>query len=248
MCAIFTGNNIVKLAEVDSTNNYLSLLASSSKIADGTVVITQHQYAGKGQRGNVWLAEKGKNLTFSILYYPTSMHINKQFLLTQAISLGVHDYLKARCEEVKIKWPNDLYVSNKKIGGLLIENSIKGELIAQTIIGVGLNVNQERFDLPQDKVTSLSIAQKQILNLDKELDLLLSAIERRYLQWNNGMHQQLKSQYLNELYLMQTWHVYQTPQGNYFDGKIVDVDATGHLLVEDLDHRIQSFANKEIMF
>jgi BirA family biotin operon repressor/biotin-[acetyl-CoA-carboxylase] ligase len=248
MCAVFTGNNIIRLKEVDSTNSYLSQIAAQEKLADGTVVLAEHQMAGKGQRGNVWLAEKGKNLTFSILYYPGTMKINKQFALTQAISLGVYDSLINRCQQVKIKWPNDLYISNKKIGGLLIENSIKGEFIVQTIVGVGLNINQDNFDLPAHKATSLKLEQGQKMDLELELNFLLSNIERRYLQWKNGLHHQLKSQYLEVLYLYQSWHIYQTPNGRYFDGKIVGVEEDGHLLVEDLEQNMHQFGNKEIIF
>lgn len=248
MCAVFTGNNLIKLEEVDSTNTYLSELASNKKLPDGTVVLAKHQLAGKGQRGNVWQAEKDKNLTFSILYYPGTMTINKQFSLTQAISLGVYDYLSGKCKGVKIKWPNDLYVANKKIGGLLIKNSIKGDSIAQVIIGVGLNINQEWFDLPNNKATSLKLENSDLYRLDEELILLLTAIERRYLQWKNGHLAQLKTQYLEQLYLSQSWHIYQAASGHYFDGKIIGVDDDGLLLLENLDGQVLTFNNKEIIF
>jgi BirA family biotin operon repressor/biotin-[acetyl-CoA-carboxylase] ligase len=248
MCAIFTGNHLIKLKEVDSTNTYLSNLAGHEKLPDGTVVIAQHQYAGKGQRGNVWLVDKNKNLTFSILYYPATININKQFLLTQAISLGVHDYLNTKCKYAKIKWPNDLYIADKKIGGLLIENSIKGEVIAQVVIGVGLNINQELFDLPVAKATSLKLENDDHYDLEAEFSVLLTCIEIRYLQWKNGQYDSLNDQYLKALYLSQSWHIYKLPDGTYFDGKIIGINEIGELLIEDLDGDLRKFGHKEIIF
>jgi BirA family biotin operon repressor/biotin-[acetyl-CoA-carboxylase] ligase len=248
MCAIFTGNHLIKLEEVDSTNTYLSNLAAHQKLADGTVVIARYQSAGKGQRGNVWLVDKNKNLTFSILYYPNSVNINKQFLLTQAISLGVYDYLITKCKNTRIKWPNDLYVGNKKIGGLLIENSIKGESIVQVVIGVGLNINQEIFDLPYTKATSLRLEKEEHYDLEIEFTTLLTCIEKRYLQWKNGQYISLNEQYLNVLYLYQSWHIYQLPDSSFLDGKIIGINEIGELLIEDLDTQVRKFGLKEIIF
>ncbi len=248
MCALFTGNHLIKLEEVDSTNTYLSNLAAKEKLPDGTVVWAAHQYAGKGQRGNSWLVDKNMNLTFSILYYPTLMSIDKQFLLSQAISLGVCDYISTQCKQVKIKWPNDLYVSNKKIGGLLIENTIKGDSISQVVIGVGLNINQELFDLSLKTATSLRLENDGAYNLNDELTALLTFIERRYLQWKNNLFSTINDQYLKVLYLYQSWHIYKLPDGTYLDGKIMGTDDNGLLIVEDAEARRHKFANKEIIF
>jgi BirA family biotin operon repressor/biotin-[acetyl-CoA-carboxylase] ligase len=248
MCAIFTGNYLIKLEEVDSTNTYLSSLAAKEKLPDGSVVCAANQYAGKGQRGNSWQVEKNMNLTFSILYFPTFMSIDKQFLLSQAISLGVYDYLITKCRSVTIKWPNDLYVGNKKIGGLLIENAIKGDKLAQVIIGVGLNINQASFDLSLTNATSLSLENKELYNLDAELLDLLTSIERRFLQWKNAQFLNIKDQYLKVLYLHQQWHIYKLPDGTHLEGKIIGFDDDGLLIIEDLEAQIHKFANKEIIF
>jgi BirA family biotin operon repressor/biotin-[acetyl-CoA-carboxylase] ligase len=248
MCAIFTGNYLIKLEEVDSTNTYLSNLAATEKLPDGSVVCAAHQYAGKGQRGNSWQVEKNMNLTFSILYFPTFMSIDKQFLLSQAISLGVYDYLTTKCSSVTIKWPNDLYVGNKKIGGLLIENAIKGDKLAQVIIGVGLNINQASFDLSLTNATSLRLENKELYNLDAELLDLLTSIERRFLQWKNAQFLNIKDEYLKVLYLHQQWHIYKLPDGTHLEGKIIGFDDDGLLIIEDLEAQIHKFANKEIIF
>lgn len=248
MCAVFTGNNLIKLQEIDSTNNYLALLASKEKLADGTVVIASHQTAGKGQRGNVWQSQKGMNLTFSILYNPVNININKQFLLTQAIALGVFDYLKSKCKNVKVKWPNDLFIGHKKIGGMLIENAIKGESIAQVVIGMGLNINQAVFEMPLNKATSLFLENGVKYKLDNELTDVLTYIEHRYLQWKNGHYSQLKQQYLEVLYLYHQQHQFTLPNGNLLKGKIVGVADNGQLIIEDDAGFILHFGNKEIAF
>src|SRR5262249_40524297 len=115
-------------------------LASKSALPEGTVVITSNQYAGRGQRGNEWNSEPGMNLTFSVLLKPSSLSVKNQFFLTIIASLSVFDFLKEKqVGDLKIKWPNDILVYKKKICGMLIENSILGETINQSIIGVGLN-------------------------------------------------------------------------------------------------------------
>lgn len=248
MCAIFTGNYSVILDEVDSTNTYLNHLAANEKLPDGTLVVADFQHAGKGQRGNVWQADKGKNLTFSILYLPNQIGIDKQFLLTQAISLGVYDYLKVRCNAVKIKWPNDLYVGHKKIGGMLIENTIKGANLSQVIIGIGLNINQKAFNLPKYSITSLALENNTTYLLQDEMAHLLSTIEQRYLQWRNGHYTVIRKQYQEFLYLFETWHEYTLVNGEKLKGKIIGNNELGQLLVEDQSGKIHQFKNKEIIF
>lgn len=145
MCAVFTGKNLIQLNQTDSTNIHLTQLAQDNNLPEGTVVNAAFQTHGKGQRNNSWEAEKGMNITFSVLYKPHFLPLSKHFLLSKAISLGVFDYLNCICAEVKVKWPNDIYVGNKKIAGILIENSIKGNNIYQSVIGIGININQSNF-------------------------------------------------------------------------------------------------------
>ena len=248
MCAIFTGNNLIELDEVESTNSFLTQLSSEIKLADGTAVIAKHQSAGKGQRGNVWVAQKDQNLTFSIIYFPPNANINKQFLLTQAISLGVYDYLISKCKNVSIKWPNDLHIENKKIGGMLIENSIKAELLSHSIIGIGLNINQENFEGHNNIATSLKLQNNITYNIKDELLILFSCIERRYLQWLNNNFNQLKEQYLNAMYLYKNWHQFTMPNGEKLNGKIIGIEEGGHLIIHDEHDYFHRFDNKEIIF
>jgi BirA family biotin operon repressor/biotin-[acetyl-CoA-carboxylase] ligase len=248
MCPLFTGNTTIKLNEVDSTNKYLAELAEHTRPADGTVVIAEHQTQGKGQRGAVWQAAPKLNLTFSIIYYPAHFAVSKQFQLTQAISLGVHDFLLTYCKQVNIKWPNDLFVSGKKIGGLLIENTIKGENIVQVIVGVGININQKKFNLPKGSYTSLSLENNANYAMPEVLAAVLSCIERRYLQLINAQYIELKKQYMDALYLYQMPHEYYKYDGIKLNGKIIGINDKGLLLIEDQLKNIHQFANKEIIF
>src|SRR6201996_2639796 len=162
--ALFVGQNLLTLKEVDSTNNFLKNLASNSKpLPEGTVIMAENQYAGRGQQQNTWHAEPGKNLTFSLLLNPIFLPVSQQFDLTRAISISVFDTLRPLLgDALKIKWPNDVYYGDKKLGGMLIENILSGNTIKHAIVGIGLNVNQEKF--PETAVNATSV--KQILQRD----------------------------------------------------------------------------------
>src|SRR6476659_5800909 len=145
--ALFVGQSLVKLHEVDSTNDYLKNLLSNSKpLIEGTVIMAEYQTAGRGQKGNVWKSEKGANLTFSILLRPSFFNVNQQFQFNKAVSLGISDVLiEILGKEAKIKWPNDVYFNNQKLGGILIENTIKGNFLKESIVGIGLNANKNQL-------------------------------------------------------------------------------------------------------
>lgn len=192
------GNRIIQLEEIDSTNTYLQGIANKHDSHEGLVVVAKSQIVGKGQRGNVWQTEQGKNLTFSLLLKP-NIKIDEQFLLSQLVALGVADFLKTLTSlSVQIKWPNDILLNGKKVAGILIENTLTSQLIGNCIVGIGLNVNQEHFDdLPF--ATSLKKELKQTFDLDKLLTELLTCIEVRYLQLKSGKIALLQQHYLGNL-------------------------------------------------
>jgi BirA family biotin operon repressor/biotin-[acetyl-CoA-carboxylase] ligase len=153
--SLFIGQNFFTLKEVDSTNNFLKeLLSNSTPLVEGTVIMAENQYAGRGQQHKSWHTEPGKNLTFSILLMPVFLPVEDQFDLTRVVSLGVFDALwPITGNKLKIKWPNDLYYGDNKLGGILIENIIQSGKIKASVIGIGLNINQESFPpyLPNPK-------------------------------------------------------------------------------------------------
>ena len=134
----------IKVSQTASTNTYLSRLAAT--LPGGTVIYTPSQTAGRGQKGNSWESEDGKNLTFSMLLKRPPVKARDQFYLSEAAALAVVEALTAEAGDgFAVKWPNDVYWQDKKICGMLLENSLDGNDIATCIVGIGLNVNQERF-------------------------------------------------------------------------------------------------------
>lgn len=128
------------LEETDSTNSYVAL--HGRELADNTMVVTGRQTAGRGQRGNTWESEPGKNLTFTLLHRPEGIAPREQFAISEATALAVADFLGESCVEAKVKWPNDVYAGDRKIAGILIEHSVTATTICESRIGVGLNLNQ----------------------------------------------------------------------------------------------------------
>ncbi len=233
------------MPECHSTNDHLLLLCQQKDLGEGSLVITAHQTAGRGQRGNSWEAQAGKNLTFSFLLKPTFLPAVQQFYLTIIVSLGIRDLLTAETGiKVQIKWPNDILMDDLKICGVLIENQILGQKLSGSVIGIGLNVNQLFFSIPT--ATSLALVTGQNYDLSSLLTRLLSCIEQRYLQLREGKLKQLRDQYLDSLYLKDQQHRFTS--GNHeFEGTIRGIDEIGRLLIETASGP-RSFDIKEIRY
>jgi len=244
---LFVGQNLITIQQVDSTNNYLKNLASNSTpVPEGTVIMAESQYAGRGQQLNKWHSEPGKNLTFSILLKPSFLPVTQQFDLTRAISLGVTDALEPLLgEKLKIKWPNDIYYGDKKLGGMLIENTLQGSQIKNSVIGIGLNINQEIFPTEATKAVSL----KQILHSDYDLKIILSEIcknvEANYLNLRSGRYDAVRKAYTARLYRLNEVGNYRS--GQAFEGSIVGVTDDG-LLRMNVAGEERKFNLKEIEF
>ena len=142
---------IIGLDTVDSTNRYLRdeadvLWNECAAEKRFVVVVAGHQTAGRGQRGNKWCSNAGENLLFSILVRPgEQLRVDKQFSLSQVVALSLHDTMRCYGIDAKLKWPNDIYVENRKLAGILVELDYSGAFVEQAIIGIGINVNQELF-------------------------------------------------------------------------------------------------------
>lgn len=244
---LFVGQNLLTLAKVDSTNSYLKReLSKSTPLSEGTVILAEEQYAGRGQMNNAWVSEPGKNLTFSLLLTP-SFTPDKQFLLNKAVSLAINDvFCKIIGNQVKIKWPNDIYYNHLKLGGVLIENIVQGQTWKFAIIGIGLNINQQAFPESLNNVTSLF----KILQHDYSLNVLLKdiceAIEVRYLQFRQKDFEGINRDYLERLYLLGQLHKFRI-DGSEVEGKIAGVNEQGLLLVK-IQQKERSFDLKEIAY
>jgi BirA family biotin operon repressor/biotin-[acetyl-CoA-carboxylase] ligase len=243
---LFIGKVLISLEIVDSTNDYAKDLLSKSKPLEGTAIIAHTQQQGRGQFGNKWLSEPGKNLTFSIILYPVFLNASQQFSLTQAIALGIKDLLAALVPStVSIKWPNDIYIDERKVAGILIENTIAGQFLTDAVIGIGLNLNQTIFgDLAT--ATSVSLAAGKEFDKEEVLQNLFHHIEARYLQVKSGHIKELQNEYLQSLYRINEPHNYRAEQ-DIIEGTILGVNQYGQLQME-IDGAVRTFNNKEVEF
>ncbi len=243
----FVGQIYKYLPSCQSTNDEASALLASASPIEGSLVTTDQQTAGRGQRGNRWESHAAENLTFSILLKPDFLAPGEQFWLTIAISLGVYDTLRPLLgESIRIKWPNDIYVCNQKLGGILIENTIQRTQLAWSVVGIGLNVNQTEFTYPA--ATSLQQQAPLPDGYDRPglLALLCETIEKRYLQLRTGQRDVLKASYLSVLYHYRQEHTFST-NGQPFRGTITGIDATGRLAIET-GGEVRYFDFKEVAF
>ncbi|MBY0435967.1 MAG: biotin--[acetyl-CoA-carboxylase] ligase [Cyclobacteriaceae bacterium] len=238
------GQKLVYVPECHSTSSFLNELNNQSQLPEGTVIITDHQTAGRGQRGNVWEAEAGKNLMFSFLLRPSFLPPAAQFNLNMCISLAVAAVMQQEVpQSVRLKWPNDIFVNDKKIGGILIENQIQANTITASCVGIGLNVNQERFSHP--RAASLHNFSQLTHDRSEVFEQLLKKLEDEYLKLRAGATD-LKQRYLKILYKHQTSGRFASAEGE-FTGTISDVDDHGRLCVE-VHGAMRRYLFKEITF
>jgi BirA family biotin operon repressor/biotin-[acetyl-CoA-carboxylase] ligase len=239
------GKNLIYVPECHSTNTLALELAAQPSITEGTVVVTNHQTAGRGQRGNSWEAAKGKNLTFSVILKPGFLTLKNQFFLNIFTSLAIRDFLCDKSDAIfKIKWPNDILLNGKKICGILIENQIRGSQVSTSILGIGLNINQEAFE--NLSATSLTLNTGREHSLPIELESVLTFLEARYLQLRQNNLDVLKSEYLQHLYLKGEEHRFVS-NNTTFTGKISGIDEIGMLSVET-SNGTRTFDVKEISY
>ncbi|NDV15352.1 biotin--[acetyl-CoA-carboxylase] ligase [Muricauda sp. TY007] len=237
---------ILKLNATDSTNSYLKDLLRSENPSDHTVVVAERQLKGRGQMGTVWHSEGAKNLTFSVLQRFDALNVKHQFVLNIAVSLAVIDVLtEVFVPDVKVKWPNDIMSGSKKICGILIENVLKGDKVAHSIIGIGLNVNQTDFENLK-KASSL----KRITGRNFDLDELLHKTLERIRFYFEGIEtktvNQLLPAYEKLLFKKDKPSTFTNADDEMFMGFIRRVSPTGKLIIELEDQVLKEFDLKEV--
>lgn len=244
--------DIIWLGEVDSTNS--EARRHISDIDNLSVVSALSQSQGRGQMGNTWSSAPGENLTFSIVMKPEGLNAIRardQFVLSEAAALTIVEFLSGHDIQAEIKWPNDIYVGNRKICGMLIENSLRGDTISHSIIGIGLNVNQRNFDINLPNPTSMAIVSGNGTDIRKALEEITDtfrSICETMLASSEG-RTRLHSFYLSRLWRLDEEHSYvETATGKAFTGTIKGVSPTGRLLIETADGSLKEFAFKEISY
>ena len=238
---------IIKLDTVVSTNSFLKDLSVSAALENFTVVVTQKQTKGRGQQKNEWLSEPYKNLTFSVFISLKDVKIIHKKYLNFAISLAIYRVLfDKNIPKISIKWPNDLMAANKKICGILIENTFFGDQIKSTIIGIGLNVNQEKFPASLRNVTSLKLATLKETDLNALLHEILAELQSNLKLLESKDFHLLEEQYLNVLYKKNIPTMFKTSDDEIFMGIISGISDQGNLQIQLEDDSIKEFGIKEV--
>lgn len=211
---------------------------------EGFTVTADEQFAGKGQMGASWDSAVGQNLTSSILLYPKFLLPKQVFYLNKAVAIAVRDCVALFADDVKIKWPNDIYIHNKKIAGILIENSLSSHAVLQSIIGIGINVNQTEFDASIPNPVSLRMLSKKMHEPEEIFHALCSEIEKNYLMLRSMQLKRTDDLYHENLLGLNEENVFLF-DGKTYKGIIRGVNENGKLLVET-EKEIFEFGVKEV--
>jgi len=248
--SIMIGNNHIRLNRVNSTNKYATDMIAKSKPIEGTVISASFQYEGRGQIGRFWESEAGKNISCSTILLPTFLEASQQFQLNIAVSLAVHDFVDhfIDSEEVRIKWPNDIYVGDKKIAGILIQNTLLGKTISTSVWGTGININQVLFSEDVPNPTSLALENMKDMEIDTCMLWLFRFLTKRYLQLKAGHLESMRSEYHELLYRRDVWAGFMDSEDNRWTGKIIKVDDLGRLVILNTDEEEKVFGFREIRF
>ena len=241
------GSLIIRKDQVPSTNTLAMDLLKDKDLPEGTVIWADDQTQGRGQRGSSWESEAGKNLTFSTILYPHFLKIEDQFLISKVASLAIIDFLSKYIQCTKIKWPNDIYVKNDKIAGILIENSIISSQFDYVIIGIGLNINQVKFSAEIPNPISLKTFSGTEYSVETVFKELSDKLGNRYKQLIDYEIDTLNSDYLSHLYRYNEFFQYQHGQ-EVFSAKITGFDPFGAIVLETEKGDIRTFGFREVEY
>lgn len=235
------------LPEVVSTNVLLKQMAQEQSLPHGYCLSVDFQTAGQGQGGAHWESAKSENLLFSLLLHPHKIAPAEQFLLSQIVSIALCEALREYIPEVKIKWPNDIYIGHKKLCGILIQTQLQSQSMTHAIIGIGLNVNQDIFRSAAPNPISLKQVAGREFDRDALLAVLVEAILNEYDAYQEEDKMQLRHRYFELLYRNDGLFPY-TSEGNKFFACIDDILPTGQLCLRKEDGEIVTFGFKEVVF
>jgi len=241
------GYPLIRLGEVDSTNDWLADASAKSTPPEGMTVRADNQRVGKGQFGSSWHSAPGLNLLFSVWLTPEFLPPSDQFDLARLGALALYRTLAPELPGLRIKWPNDLMLGEHKVAGMLIRNTLQGEQIRSAILGIGLNVNQRHFPPSLSRAGSLALATGRDWDLDTLLERILAALDQLYRTLREGGAEAMRVEYNRALYRLGVPAMYGEPNGHTFTGILREVNREGLLLVEEVpDGRLRAFTLKAI--
>lgn len=236
---------LIRLDETTSTNSCLRGLIGKEPLPEGSIVITEFQTAGRGQTGNSWESERSRNLMFSVILYPDFLPANRQFLISQIAALSVKETLDEYIGDVTVKWPNDIYWKDRKICGMLIENDLTGHSLYCSVIGIGININQQEFVSNAPNPVSLTQITGQEYDREEILNHFLKRLYDRYLGLILEKEDDIRSDYMSALYRRDGFHPYRDADG-LFLARIHGIEPTGHLILALEDDSLRRYAFKEV--
>jgi BirA family transcriptional regulator, biotin operon repressor / biotin---[acetyl-CoA-carboxylase] ligase len=247
MVNAIVGKRKIRFKSLDSTNDYCKNLLIRQKVPEGTVIWTLDQSKGRGQGSNIWESGTGKNLTFSVILHPRFLQASEQFGISMIIALGVMEFLDEFIGDVTVKWPNDIYAGNKKIAGILIENYIMENSVTDSIIGVGININQSRFGDHLPNAISLRYLTSRVHDLEICLDKVCNHIDKWYSFLKKGDKAPILNNYTARLFRLNEKHGYKSSESE-FSGYIRGIDDFGQLKIEDEKGLVRHFGLQEVKF
>jgi BirA family transcriptional regulator, biotin operon repressor / biotin---[acetyl-CoA-carboxylase] ligase len=242
-------SRIIRLDAVGSTNVYAAEMANQGILPEGSVILAHSQTAGRGYDQNSWESEPGKNLTLSMILYPRFLAAGRQFILTKVVALAVRETVSQLLplQIVSIKWPNDIYIGDAKVAGILIQHSIMGSGIDNTIVGIGLNVNQVKFHSDAPNPVSMRMISGVDFELRDVLELLCRKIDRNYELLRSRHFGQLDKAYLEHLYRINIFSKFRRGE-SIFEAKITGVSVYGQLMMESGEGDLLKYGMKEVEF
>ena len=239
---------VIRLDAVESTNDYLGGYVQDEAQADGlTVVVADYQSAGRGSGTNKWESERGRNLLFSVLVRPSSLHAGQVYSISEVSALALLRTLAEYSDGFSIKWPNDIYWRDGKIAGMLIENDLSGKFVSRSVVGIGLNVNQTEFLSDAPNPVSLAQILGRDTDRDRVLDTFLSHLESLLAMMEAGEYATIHSLYMERLYRRVGMFGYEDADGA-FEAEIEDVEPSGRLVLRLADGTRRRYDFKEVKF
>ena len=238
---------LIHLKETDSTNRFLQMLTGQEDIPAESIVLADYQTSGRGQQGNGWVSEAGMNLTFSVLLKPNNLPASQFFSISETVSLSVRNVLTEYVDNVTVKWPNDVYCDDRKISGILIENTLAEGLISQSIAGIGININQIRFGNDAPNAISLRIITGKPIDRMEVLECFQQEFTRQYARLDAARFGEIHTDYRAVLYRKSGFYPYQDAAG-VFEARIADIEPRGTLVLERTDGTFSGYAFKEVRF
>ncbi len=241
------GRDLLIFPSLDSTNNFCRKLLNSKVVHEGTVIWAHHQSKGRGLAGSAWESEGGQNLTFSVILHPFFLTPSDQFYLSMVSSLGITEFLNEFTDNARIKWPNDIYCDKRKIAGILIENSIIENTITDSIVGIGININQTIFGSHIPNPVSLKLVTGEHHPLKSRLESLCEKIDHWYFLLKQGKKAEIKNRYTEQLYRFNEKATFRH-NNKVLTGTLRGVDGVGRMMLELEDGNTNHFNLKEVEF